>query len=242
MMELSVLDYTPNFPLAIIIIVSGSIWDSVFWRFRGGGFTALTGIDPGTGGMRSIAALGITCPLLALGGPWWALMVPALWIGWSLAGWGAFQGMGKSPVGTKNPLERVLSRFFAPLPMCLVGMAIEGAYTMILPGVVAGWCVDSWLVGLLVMPIYYYAQTRETTPDLGKFEHGGSELAECLVGAWLGLIMTPIPLTLKDLPPVQPASVHAAPHPVDYRPQPHVRFDLRRSSSVVDPAHGYRVG
>lgn len=189
--------HSAGLALALAIIVAGAIWIGIWWRLRGGGFTALTGLDPGTGGMRALAAAGMSAPLIGLGGLWWALMVPALWIAWSLAGWGAFQGMGRSPVGDKNPVERVLSRYLAPLPMCLIGMAIEGAYTMTLPGAVTGWCVGSPLLGLLVMlsgtgfaPIYYCAQHLRTVPDLGRFEHGGSELAECLVGAWVGVVLT----------------------------------------------------
>lgn len=181
----------------MFILAGGACWNSVMWRFRGGGFTALTGIDPGTGGMRAIAAVGMTAPLVMLGGWAWAVMIPALWIGWSIAGWGAFQGMGKSPVGDKNRLERLLSRFLSPVPMCLVGMGIEGAYTMTLPGVAAGWCAGSAPIGALVMmsgvgfsPIYWFSQSRKSTPDLGRFEHGGSELAECLVGLWIGFVLT----------------------------------------------------
>ena len=40
------------FPLA-------ALWGAVWWRLRGGAFTALPGLDPGTGGMRAIAAAGL---------------------------------------------------------------------------------------------------------------------------------------------------------------------------------------
>lgn len=187
--------------LAILIIVYGALWGGIWWRMRGGALTGLSGWDPGTGGMRAIAAVALAAPLVAIGGWWWALMIPALWIGWSIAGWGCFQGMGKSPIGVKNPVERLLSRHFAPVPMCFFGMAIEGAYCMALPGIAAGWITASWPAGLAVMlaglgfaPIYYYAQHLHAVPDLGRFEHAETELAECLVGAWIGLTLTAIAL------------------------------------------------
>lgn len=183
------------------MLITGSINGAIWWRLRGGALTTLSGWDPGTGGMRAIAALVISALPLSAGGRWWVLLAPALWLGWSVAGWGAFQGMGKSPVGVKNPLERLLARWMAPLPMCLVGMAIEGAYCLAIPGLVAGWITASPIAGLIVMfagvgfsPLYYFAQTRRSVPDLGQFEHGGSELAECLVGGWIGFILTLIAL------------------------------------------------
>lgn len=166
-------------------------WCAVWWRLRGGALTALTGWDPGTGGMRAIAAGAMTAPLLLLG--WvWVFLIPALWLGWAVAGWGAFQGMGASPVEMKNPVARFLARFLSGVWLCLVGMAIEGFYALLGADVVIALISDVRLfalIGLGFAPLYWLAQKSPWRPDAGRFARGGSEWAEVLVGGWFGLAL-----------------------------------------------------
>lgn len=72
-----------------------SAWCGIAWRFRGGAFTTLTGLNPGTDGARAIGAAMIGLPLALLAHDWRVLaVVPAIMLGLMLTGWGPFQGMG----------------------------------------------------------------------------------------------------------------------------------------------------
>lgn len=175
-----------------------AIYSGIWWRFRGGAFTALTGFDPGTGGMRAIAAVAMGAPLMCFG--WWlALMIPALWCGWSLAGWGAFQGMGYAGevLEVKNPVARLLGHdpvLLADLTLLdFIGMAIEGVYCLLLPSAAMAYATGHaavamvCFVGVLFAPAYWLAQKRKRWwPHLGKFAQPGSEWAEVLVGCIVG--------------------------------------------------------
>lgn len=172
------------------------VWGGMWWRLRGGAFTAITGIDPGTGGMRAIAAVGMTAPL-AFVDPLWLALAPAFWVAWSLAGWGAFQSMGESPVDKGNWLAVDLERAGASSSLAndLIGMALEGWMVMSVPAIVV-WClqgVDTAAVvalsGLMFSPIYLIAQRSPRLPDFGRFANAGSEWAEVFVGAWVGLVL-----------------------------------------------------
>jgi hypothetical protein len=175
----------------IALTFAAALWGGLWWRLRGGAFTALTGFDPGTGGMRAIAAAALVLPLALFD---WHLagLVPVLWLGWSCAGWGAFQGMGASPVDRSNPVAGVVAFLGArsPLANCLAGMAVEGVALM------------TWLAlflptpafffvaaaGLAFAPLYFGAQRSPWLPDCGRFARAGSEWAEVLVGAWVALV------------------------------------------------------
>ncbi len=174
------------FPLA-------ALWGAVWWRLRGGAFTALTGLDPGTGGMRAIAAAGLVAPLLAVSWHYAALM-PAWWVAWSLAGWGAFQSAGTSAPETSNPLCAALVRCgLSGTALCLAGMAIEGVYTLIVPSAVLAalqWRVDTLflpLAGAAFALLYLIAQ-RFPMLNFGRFARAGSEWGEVFVGAFVGVI------------------------------------------------------
>ena len=177
------------------ILTLAALYGGIWWRFRGGGFTALTGFDPGTGGMRAIAAAAIALPLLLFGW-WWALMFPALWCGWSLAGWGSYQGMGYAgeKIDTANESARLLMRnpgLRSDLEhLDFVGMMVEGLRCMFLPAAATAWATHSWwgllvwAVGILFAPAYWIAQKRKPWwPRLGRFAQPGSEWGEVLVGA-----------------------------------------------------------
>lgn len=179
------------------------VWGGVWWRLRDGAFTALTGIDPGTGGMRAIAAVCMAAPLALMDWHWLAL-APALWVAWSLAGWGAFQSMGASPVDQGNWLAVDLERAGARSPISndIIGMALEGLFvTSVLGtavaaltyGVILSLAVS--LSGLMFSPLYLVAQRSKRLPNFGRFANAGSEWAEVFVGAWVGLVLAVAALT-----------------------------------------------
>lgn len=180
-------------------------WFAVWWRFRGGALTALTGFNPGTGGMRAIAAVAMAVPVGLLS-HWWFLLAPLLWLAWSTAGWGAFQGMGhEHTVEEKNELAHLLSLLTSSMVRIdLAGMAIEGFWVMcfaLVPGWIVYWHTEHiWQVsvmcttGLLFSPIYYVWQTRPRVPNFGHFASGGSEWAEVTVGALVGIVVALVAL------------------------------------------------
>jgi hypothetical protein len=183
-----------------LLMIPAALWGGVWWRFRGGAFTAMTGINPGTGGMRAISAVAMAAPLVCFGW-WWALMAPALFIAWCLAGWGAFQGMGHETfIELKNPVARLLSRdraFVANFRLLdLVGMSIEGMYCLAVPTAAAvvvtdgGWSGLLVLAGVLFGPAYYAGQWWKGWPRLGHFAQPGSEWGEVLVGMIVGMAIT----------------------------------------------------
>lgn len=176
-----------------------ALWGGMWWRLRGGAFTALTGFDPGTSGMRAIAAVGLAGPLMVLS--WhYAILAPAFWVAWSIAGWGAFQGMGIASTGPmSNPVGVVLEDLGVRslLTLDLIGMAAEGMITLAVPaGAMVG--LEMWqgvppigsflaLAGLLFAPSYYIPRYVFTFPSLGKFATVQTEWGEVLTGASVGL-------------------------------------------------------
>jgi hypothetical protein len=184
--------------MLLIALPLSAVWGGLWWRLRGGAMTAITGFNPGTNGMRAIAGVGIAAPLVVLGW-WWALMMPAFTVAWMLAGWAAFQGMTghHGPgISEKNWLSRLLIRFgLHGIDIDVAGMAIEGMIVMAVLGAVVGWIEHGWLVGLVVMlcgamfsPIYRLMD-RISVPDFGSSLRGGTQWAEVLVGAWVGLVI-----------------------------------------------------
>lgn len=176
--------------MIILWTTAASLWGGLWWRFRGGAFTALTGIDPGTGGMRAIAAFFMAAPLLLI--DWrYVAMIPTLWIAWSLAGWGAFQSMGASPIEEKNPVAHFLEKIGITDPTWndLLGMAIEGVFVMAIVSLVPAFVTHDWakypfvaMTGIFFSPLYFSAQHIPRKPDFGRFARGGSEWGEVLVG------------------------------------------------------------
>ena len=168
-----------------------AVWGGIWWRLRGGGFTDMTGIDPGTGGMRAIAAVGMVLPLAFVSWHYLALM-PAFWVAWSLAGWGAFQGMQRVYSSRPNPVARVLLALgLNGVALCLVGMASEGIYALVVPSIALDLLHGlPWLplAGVGFAPLYLIAQSVRF-PDLGRFAAPGpgTEWAEVMVGAWVAV-------------------------------------------------------
>lgn len=188
--------------LNIALYPIAAIWGGLWWRLRGGAFTAMTGLDPGTGGMRAIAAVGLGAPLAFYS---WHLLVviPVLWLTWAMAGWGAFQGMGdETAVEEKNQIAHLLetvrqNKYFIDI----VGMAIEGAFCVLCISIAPAiylhhyWLIAyGALVGTAFAPLYFIAQHSPWKPDFGKFAKAGSEWGEVLVGmlvaAWVIVILS----------------------------------------------------
>lgn len=173
------------------------IWGGIWWRLRGGAFTALTGIRPGTGGMRAIAGIGMGAPM-AICSWHYAAMMPALSIVWSLAGWGAFQSMGSSPIEEKNPVASTLERMGVTNPTAndLLGMGVEGVFIMLLLSLVPALITHDWtlyplfaLSGVMFSPLYFIPQRLISFPSLRNFAVAGQEWGEVLVGAWVGFAL-----------------------------------------------------
>lgn len=182
--------------IGLWLALSGA-WGGVWWRFRGGALTTMTGFNPGTLGMRAIAAVAMGTPL-AWFGLWWLTMIPALYIAWCLAGWGAFQGMGHETfVEEKNPVARTLEKISSNERFIdLFGMALEGLLVMTIIGAVPGAILHSlltWIVvtlsGIVFAPIYFVWQWFLPLPNFGKFSRAGSEWAEVSVGAWVAIVV-----------------------------------------------------
>lgn len=77
-----------------------ALWGAVWWRFRGGAFTTLTGWNPGTDGARSMCAFAFSVWLDLAFGVHWLVIGPMLFVGMLIGGWAPFQGMGLSTPGT----------------------------------------------------------------------------------------------------------------------------------------------
>lgn len=169
-------------------------WYGVWWRLRGGALTALTGFDPGTGGMRAIAASAMAAPLMLVS--WhYAVMFVVFWVTWSLAGWGAFQGMGQeAAVEISNPIAKALNSLgLRKLSIDLAGMAIEGffccAMISIAPLVQTHRISVLPLLGLFFAMAYLVPQRLVKFPSTGKFATAGSEWGEVLVGLLVGAMV-----------------------------------------------------
>lgn len=183
-----------------LLMAAGGLWGGVWWRLRGGALTAITGFDPGTGGMRAIAAAAMALPLALV--HWqYAGMFVVLWLVWSTAGWGAFQRMGIGEVTpeVKNPIARVLAGWgLLGLEIDIPGMALEGIWCT--GGITLGMLLCVWelptflmvgvavLCGVMFSVLYLIADRVITLPPTGRFAQG-QEWSEVLVGVNVGLMM-----------------------------------------------------
>jgi hypothetical protein len=181
--------------MAVLFLLFMIVWGGLWWRFRGGAFTTITGFDPGTGGMRAIAAVFMMIPL-SLCSPVFLWLIPVMWISWSIAGWGAFQGMTGGPPEEKNWVCMALVKLgITGVTRDIIGMAIEGMITLLLPGIAFGIIVGSvpvgigvTVAGIMFSPIYYAMSRSPWLPDWGKFAKADTEWAEVLVGCWVAAV------------------------------------------------------
>ena len=183
------------------------VWAGIVWRMRGGAFTTLTGIDPGTQGARALAALALSLPLVTIASPVWLafLVAPGILFGLMLSGWEEFQGMGTETgyLLTEKPgywprrLPSMLGLQVGTFPYDVMGMMQVGVLCM-LPSILllANWCRERVLflvvAGLLFGPAYLMA--RFLHPDAGKFAKGqewGETFTGMIVGAALFYVLSP---------------------------------------------------
>lgn len=127
----------------------------VVWRLRGGAFTTLTGIDPGTQGARTMCAVLITMAAVLMvdraAAPFeWSLCAigVAIAMGLDLSGWGPFQGMGiPAPVAPEKSWLRWLPlRLGLPVGSIghdVIGMAQAGIVCLAPLALDAAWH-DCW--------------------------------------------------------------------------------------------------
>lgn len=181
-------------------LVAGTvILCGVVWRLRGGAFTALTGLNPGTDGARALAAVLI--PLMVsydAGRPELLILALPLFVGLMLSGWGPFQGMGLPAAGVPE------SSWLRWLPLILrlpkgtfwhdfAGMAQAGAVCMCFTYLFAlrlghhAWAL--LIAGVMFAPAY--ALARLNFPAIKNFAAGqswGEVFAGAAVGAGLLLV------------------------------------------------------
>lgn len=180
-----------------------ALWGGACWRARGGGAADATGFRFwGTSATRAIFALAMLLPLLLL--TWHAiLLVIAFWAGWSIVGWGAFQGMAPGPHRPNTVATALDAAGLHDVTVWydFAGMAIEGLICLALPALataaVLAWRASPdvswhavllraaifWLAGLMFAPLYL-AGDRLPLPAIGRFV-GGQAWREVFVGAWV---------------------------------------------------------
>lgn len=194
-------------------------WCAVLWRLRGGAFTRLTGINPGTQGARAACGLLMAPPLAWLHHDWWLmLLAPALWIGLAICGWSPFQAMDSGKPGDRwSPLGLLLD--YTPTGLrisrkpwrlhitnglrsgitpwrCYIGMALSGIVCMAPSGAVIGWDwepvrgVSVALGGAGFSPLYLAAYRLGLPYTEGVgFFDWTTAWAELFVGALVGALL-----------------------------------------------------
>lgn len=168
---------------------------AVVWRLGGGALTTLTGFSLGTDFARALRAMLAVIFTVKFG--WLGLLlVPALFGGICVAGWGAFQAMGLNWLGfaPENSWEALLPRLFkfeaGDFWFDFLGMIQAGLLCMLPVAVVAS-CITlhpAWL--LLVVGIGFapcYALARIMPLRIPKFATG-QDWGEVFVGAMLGAV------------------------------------------------------
>lgn len=87
--------------LSVLFVLLYSVYGGVVWRLRGGAIGNL--IPIGTTGTRIITMTMLAAPLaLITMNYWYLLLMPHLWLGLALAGWGPFMAMGRTIVTDEN--------------------------------------------------------------------------------------------------------------------------------------------
>lgn len=185
-------------PLALFVLFV--IYAGIVWRLRGGAFTTLTGIDPGTQGARLMCGILMAAPLALVHADWRALvLIPAIFVGLASDGWGPFQGMGTENVPGYAPETSWLR--WLPLRLGLargtywhdwLGMTQAGVVCVVPSAVVVAW-VSHWTILPAAMVVACgaafgeaYTTARAPLPSIPKFVTGqawGEIFAGALFGA-----------------------------------------------------------
>jgi hypothetical protein len=185
----------------VICLLPYVAWCSVLWRLRGGAFTALTGVNPGTQGARVCCSVLVAAPLAWLHQDWWLMfLAPALWLGLVTAGWGPFQAMDSGKPSDKGSaitwlLDHVGLRAGVSPWRCYIGMAAAGIVCMAPSGAVIGWDwepirgVSVALGGAGFSPLYLAAYRLGLPYTVGGFVDWTTAWAELFVGALVGSLL-----------------------------------------------------
>lgn len=193
-----------------LILALFAVWSGVAWRFRGGAFTTLTGINPGTDGARALGAVMIGAPLAGLTHHWLVLtIVPAIVVGLMLTGWGPFQGMGTEPASTvpeKSWLRWLPSHLGLPpnhFGQDFVGMGLAGLVCLLPVSVCAVFLgPHPWAgafvaaVGAVGFPLAYTLALVgfPTIPRFATGQSWGEVFAGAILGAALFIALGLAPL------------------------------------------------
>lgn len=181
--------------MMIMTIAALAAWGAVGWRLRGGAFTALTGVDPGTDGARFLfGSLWMAAPCLALD---WraALLIPALFAALLTEGWGGYMALGHetAPPALRLPYDTILRLLGLSRPgwrRDAAGLLLCGLWLLTLPAA-AVWRLDGpWRAAAALaigawMPAAYWLAYQLRPPLLGKFVDDTTVWGEVFFGAIL---------------------------------------------------------
>jgi hypothetical protein len=186
----------------ILITLLVSAFGAINWRFRGGAFTKLTGIDPGTDGARALGALMLSLPVILSVFPSWyqspIFLIPLIFLYLITCGWGGYTTVYHTPPGTNEhqPWDWILNKLGLKeltLGRNLAGLYLNNAWLWIL---IAGWLAlvtHSWLPLLVILPMsvamplaYYLAFSLHLPKPQNKFFDSYTAYGEFIFGALFG--------------------------------------------------------
>lgn len=175
----------------MLILYFSLVW-AICWRLRGGAFTTITGLNPGTDGARLFGIL----PFLGLEylANWHVAATGAilLFLGIITTGWGPFQGMGTVTANPEPSWLRWLPTHLGlkenTLAHDFIGMA-EAGLLCVLP-LALGTAFLSWQASILVCIgglsfSLAYLLARLPLPTIPRFAEAQA-WGEVFVGAILG--------------------------------------------------------
>ncbi|HQT78093.1 MAG TPA: hypothetical protein PLD10_13645 [Rhodopila sp.] len=178
----------------MIELISLVLWGALGWRFRGGAFSALTGLTLGTHVARVLfGGLWMVAPLLWH--HWHALvLVPLLWLALTGEGWGGYMNLGHEvhddPRWPYDPILKALGLGEPGMAHDAGGLALCGLWLTLLPagGVfwLAGWhaALAVLATGLWLLPAYWLAWLIRP-PLLGRLVDTTAVWGEVIFGAVL---------------------------------------------------------